>query len=332
MDKDLQKLIKEMKMNKDFSMNGVSGSDAIRSMMFDVLGVEEGSSSREMYRGFRENKEKLFQIIDVIVDETLPSLVGNEFDSLANYHSVAIGDNIRFRNPNNKLFRVARVAAGTQDIRRQNMLPQSYTVETDWYAVKTYAELEQFLNGQVDWNVYVQNVARSFAHEIGSRIFDAISKSYDGIRATRKVSGAFDIDQLLTLVGHVKASAGTQSVAVYGTEAALLKIARDESVTLSDRGRDELNRLGTVGSVLGIELRALPNAFRAGTEEFIVDDNTLLIIPSDEKIVDVVLEGEAITQESDALAHNALQMEFVTMKKLGIAVRQAAVYGYYKLV
>lgn len=330
MKKDIKMLLNELRKDANFTHNGVSGQDVLRKTMLTALNVEEGTQGTELYRAYKENQNKVFAIIDIIVDDTLPVLIGTEFDSLANYKSINAGETARFKNNNIELFRVSRIASGTQDLRRQNALPASYTVATDWYGAETYTEFEQFLTGQTDWKKFTETIARSFAVFIGQRIYDTIADSYDAIRATNKVNGAFDIDELLKLARAVKGQSGSNQAVVYGTTTALSKIAR--SLDLSDSMKDDLNRLGVVGTVMGMELRALPDAYRARTEEFVVSDDTLIVVPSNEKIVDVVLEGGAITEESQATEHNALQMEFKTLKKLGVQVRQSAVYGFYQIV
>ena len=80
-----------------------------------------------------------------------------------------------------------------------------------------------------------------------------------------------------------------------------------------------------------MDFYAFPDAYKAGTEEFIVDEKALLIIPNGEKIVDVVYEGETYTEEKDNESNTAMQKDFLTMKQMGVQVKQASVYGFYKL-
>ena len=76
---------------------------------------------------------------------------------------------------------------------------------------------------------------------------------------------------------------------------------------------------------------ALPDSYIPGTNEFLVDDNSLTIVPTGSEIVDVVLEGDTFTREEQAQEHQSLQLSFVMLRKLGIQVNQAAVYGVYQL-
>lgn len=326
---NLAKLSVALYENKNFTYNDISGEDAMRNIMFDALGVEPGTTGMALKRAYDINKSKMFEVIDVAVDALLPKLVKNEFDGLANFINTNIGDVPRFQNKNTELFRVARIASGTQDIRRQTGLASSYTIPTEWYGAATYVEFEQFLTGQVNWTEFVQRIAESFSNFIGERIYTSFAESYDAVRTELKSTGTFDLDTLLGLVRKVKAVAGGKEVSVYGSPAALAKIVKD--LDMSSNMRDEFNKLGLLSVVQGMKLMALPEAYKAGTNEFLVSDDALVIIPSGEKIVDVVMEGQTYTYETASADNSGLQMDFKTTKKLGIQVRQAAVYGFYKL-
>lgn len=330
MDKNkmLQKLSKDLYENKGlYGANGVSGQDAMRNIFREALGIDENAGQREMYKAYELNKQHLFEIIDIAIDAVMPVIVKNQYDSLAEFHNIKIGDTIRFRNKDRGLFRVARMAAGTQDIRRQMSLSGSYTVDTDWYGVAIYTEFEQFLAGQVDWNEYISRIAESFAAHLGMQIFKAFSESYDILRATRKASGTLSLEAITELAGRLRAVSGGRQVSIYGTPAALAKVSA--LAELSGGMMEERNRIGYLGVISGVSLVALPEALVPGTEDFVADDNSLFFIPTGEKIVDVVMEGDTITKEIQALDDNGLQMTFRTMKKLGVNVNQAAIFGHF---
>lgn len=327
--KDIAVLSKALHADRHFTKNGVAGQDVMRKVFYDAMGIPEGTKGNDLFDAFETNKIKVFRIISVAVDATMPTIIKNQFDGFVNFHNLAIGDTNLFTNKDTGLFRVARIASGTQDIRRDNKLGGSYSVPTAWHGVGTYVEFEQFLTGQVDFNDYIQTAADSYAADMGRRIYKGISESYDKVRAVRKATGTFSLDEMLDIVRHVKAASGGTQVTVYGTLTALSKLAR--SLDLSETMKDQLNSTGYLSNVHGVTLNLLPDAYEPGTETFAVDDDALLIIPSGEKIVDVVLEGEAVTRQGAATESNLLQMDFITLKKFGVHVKQSAIYGFYKL-
>lgn len=329
MDNNLAKLSRDLYDNKNLVYNEVSGNEAMRKLMFEALGVPVGTRGRELKTAWDMNKPKVYAIIDTAVDAVLPVIVKNQFDSLADFQTIQIGDEQRFTIKNTDLFRVATIASGTQDLRRQVLHGRNYKVETDWYGIATYVEFEQFLAGNVDWTDYINRCAESLANFLGEKIYSAFATSYDGVRAARKHTGTFDIDKLVELSRHVKAASGGKQVDVYGTTTALSQIV--DGLDKSDAMKDEINRVGYLGNARGLRLIAFPDAYKAGTEEFIVDDKALLLIPGGEKIVSVVLEGETYTTDGESADNSGLQMDFNTRKKLGAQVNQASVYGFYKL-
>lgn len=101
---------------------------------------------------------------------------------------------------------------------------------------------------------------------------------------------------------------------------------------MSDSMKEDMNRVGFIGNIGGTDLVLLPQAHKVGTDEFFVDDNMLLVVPAQEKLVKVVIEGEATMIEvADAGARNDQQMEYLIQKKLGVGVMQSAIYGMYKI-
>lgn len=325
----LAELSKRTFEDKSFSKNNVSGEDALRKIFYDALEIEEGFTEREFAAAYQQNNARLFQVIDVAVNAVMPKVVTNEFDSLANIYNINHGDTIKFKNPNTDLFRVARIASGTQDLRRQTGIASSYGITTDWYGAATYVEWEQFLIGQVNWSEFVQKIAESFSQYIGKQIYNAFIDSYNSVRTHLKKEGAFELAELIDLVRHVKTTSGGKDVTVYTTAPTLSKISA--KLDLSDSMKDEINRVGFVDRIAGIQFALFPDYYDAGTTEFLMKDDALVVIPTAEKIVNVLLEGETWTTETAASEDSGLIMDFTTRKKLGFHVNQASVYGYYNI-
>lgn len=320
---DLQRLALDVYQGKNVMFNEVSGEQAIRNMIIEAVGGEFN------YKNFRENKYRVFAIIEEALDVTLGVVITNQFDNLADVRNVATGEKLSFRVEDNSLFRVARIASGTNDLRRQKLLNKRFSVDTDWYGVKIYAELEMFVAGLVDFASMVNRVALSFANFMGTRIYEAIAKSYSALNATYGVAGTYNEDALFDMIQHVEAKAGKKAV-VMGTKKALRNVSKD--LLLSDGMKDQLNKVGYIGTFAGTDLILLPQAHRVGTDEFMVDDKMLLVVPQGEKIVKVVVEGDALMVETaDAGARNDQQMEYMLQKKFGVAVMQSAVYGIYRM-
>lgn len=326
--KDVAKLSKDLYYNESKQYGEVSGDKVFRNLINDALGQEQGTKKIDYY-AWQEHKNKVFQIISVAVDEVLPTILTDQLDSLAEVRNVGLGDEVVFSFEDDSLFRVGLVASGTRDLRRQELHGGSYTVETDWYGAKLFTELERFLAGHVNWRAWIDRIAKSFANQLQVMIADAFMGSYDDLRAARKHAGAFSTEELGEIARHVQVASGNKPVAVYGTRTALAQIS--EHAYESEGMKDAMNNVGYVGSVAGLDLVALPDAYKAGTEEFALDSNTLLVLPQNEKLVSIVLEGQPLMKEADGGNRNDMQIEFEYLKKLGVQVAQSSVYGMYRL-
>lgn len=329
--KNLAQLARDLYENKSLVYNETSGQDAMRRIFYDALGVEEGTRGRDLYYAFENNKIKVYAIISEIADGVVPSYLEGQYEPLVRYKTCNYGDEIHFTNENVDLFRIGLIAAGTQDLRRQTKLGSRYKISTDWYGGAIFTELEEFLAGQLDFAKFIDALSKSFEIFLNEKIHEVITKSYDALRASVKHtgSGSFDIEKLVELASRVQALSGGNTVTVYGTIQALGKLG--VNIDKSDAMKDQVNNIGYLKTVRGLDLVAIPQGFKAGTEDFIISDKELLIVPSNEKIVDVLLEGEAWTRDVDPSERNDLQIGFKVLKKFGIQARQAAVYGIYKL-
>lgn len=320
---ELQRLALNLYKGVPVKFNEVDGEQAIRNMISEAVGGELN------YKNFRENKFKVFSIIEEALDVTLGVVITNQFDNLAEVKNVGLGEKVAFTIEDNSLFRVARIASGTNDLRRQKLTGHSFTVDTDDFGVKIYTELEMFQAGKVNFAGWVDRVAQSYAHDLGVRIYESIVNSYSLLNSTYGVSGTYDEDKLLDMVQHVEAKSGKNAV-IYGTRKALRKVTK--AIDHSDAMRDKLNQVGYIDVIAGVPLYLLPQAHVIGTDTFSIDDNMLLVVPEGEKIVKIVIEGESTMVEvADAGARNDRQMEYELTKKMGVAVQQTAIYGIYKL-
>ncbi len=252
-----------------------------------------------------------------------------QFDDFAEFRNLALGDKNEFHIPKSDLFPVSVTADGNGNVRRQRIgSDRIITVDTTTYTVKIYEEFNRFLAGRIDWNEMVNRVARSFNVKIKNDIYNAIYNSFDDLSATYGISAAYDEATLTELAQHVEAATDSD-VIVFGTKAALAKVTPS---TISDNMRDQKNNTGFYGVVNGIELREVKQSHKIGSEEFAIDDNFLLIVPTiEDRMVKVVNEGEAFMVENQGGQNADMSMEYLYGMKFGVSVVPAAKYGIYRL-
>lgn len=322
---NLQKIANDVLKGKPVQFEGVTGDEAIRNAVLEAMG---GTMS---YQNYRANMPTVFAVIEELVEVTLGEVITNEFDNLAEVRNTEFGDKPSFKVEDNKLFRVARIGGGIGDIRRQRVTNGAFTVETGWYAVAIYTEFEQFMSGRVDFAEWIQRIATSFANHLGTQIYKAVVTAYPTLLAPYKAEGKLDEEAILTIVDHVESASGKKAV-IYGSRRAIRKLSKDGLGQLSDGSKDKLNKAGFLDTFNGVPLYVLPNAHKVGTNEFLVDDNFLLVLPQGSKLVKVLLEGQPVMIEKNGTGDRTdLQIEHQLQKKIGVGIQQASIYGAYKI-
>lgn len=318
---DLMKLAQDVYFHPEFSAGDVSGQDALRNAITDALG-----GTYNVY-SWQKHKYDVFEIISTAVDAVMPQLLTTQFDNIADVRTVGLGDKPLFETGDPEIIRVGRVAAGANDMRRQTIVGKHFTIDTEWFGAAVYAEFDQFMAGDIDWNKLVDRIAEGFTNHIQTMIADALTTSYTMLGANDKIEGSATLDQIVKLAQRIQTKS-RKPVAIYGTKAALSKIAEMANVQLfSGAMKDELNTNGFLGVVRGLKLIEIPQAFKANKDEFALDDTKVLILPEGEKIIGVVMEGNSRTIEPENTSRNDLQMGFETQEKIGVGVLQLKVYG-----
>lgn len=300
------------------------GSDEIRNAMVEAFGT-----TNLTYKAFRRNPAAFFEFIEEVVTPATHKKLEETFNRFAEFRSLPYGDTNKFLVPDTSLFPVATIAEGTGNIRRKRLDGTEFTVETSSVAVGIYEELVRFLAGRVDWATYVQKITDSFERDIARRISTALYGSFDKLGDVYKASiasGAADLkEEVLNVAAHVEAENG--SVILLGTKAALAKLKPEY---YSDEQAGNRNATGYFGVVDGYEVLAMPQFHKSGTDEFAIDDNTILVLPQpDEKIVKVVFEGDAIVREANGseIAREDMQVRLDVIQRVGVLVLNPNKYG-----
>jgi hypothetical protein len=202
-------------------------NDTLRKAFADLFEFSTGKDGKfEIDRKtFRKHKADIFEILEVVINETLQEGLKNQFDGFAEYRNLAWGDENLFTVPNHDIFKVALISDGNGNIRRQRLRDgQEFSISLDTYGIKIGEDFHRFLAGRVQWADLMGLIAESFKRDLTQRIADAVMDSYQKYNGTYHFSGGVTEDQLIQLAMHIEARTGSK-VAVYGTKLALRKLA-----------------------------------------------------------------------------------------------------------
>lgn len=308
---------------------GKSGEDVIRKAILNECG------GKFDYYSFKQNKYKVFAILSEVL--TLPT--EQELDVLlggiVSTEHVNRGDRKEFKIKKPQSFKVAKVAAGTQDVRRQEIAGKEViTIETDNYAVKVFCELEDFLAERVDFATMIDEVKHSFQVETVKMINKVFADSVSGLRSEFKVNGTLTEEDLIELINKIQA-ATQMKCAVYGTKLALSKIASLTNIKdyATEDQKKEYGELAHFGKFFGTDLVELAQQYDDKFKGTVKDDE-LYILPVGMDLIKVVYEGDPIildTQEDGGKNRNDLALEFFMEVKMGVAMLVPNFYGVYTI-
>lgn len=318
--KDIVKLAVDNYRGKVQQYSAGEANEVLRQALIEA----NGGSTKLNYKAIRDGKcNGLFALVEEILSATIvEGLQENDFFmNLVDFHNVAEGDSPVFVTEDSTLFVVAEAADGTQGIRRQRLPGENeYTIPTTFKAVRIYEELNRVLSGRVDFNDMINRVAMSYQQ----KILDDIYAVWSNVTAAQLggatyyiSSGSYSESDLLDMVAHVEAAAGGKVATLIGTKKALRTIA--PSVQGID-SQSDLYNLGYYGKFYGSNVFAVPNRHKVGTTTFVLPDDVITIVATDEKPIKFVYEGEPLVIMGDPKTNGDLTQEYFFGEKWGLGI------------
>lgn len=307
--------------------------DVIRQALVEA----NGGNTKLNYKAIRDGKcNGLFTLIEEVLSRTvLEGLQGDEFfNSLVDFRNLAEGDQNVFITEDSTLFVVDDTANGTQGVRRQRLGGTSETsIPTSMKTIRIYEELNRVLSGRVDFNHFINVVAESFRQKMLNDIYTlwsgATAEDLGGV-VYFPTAGSYDEEELLDLIAHVEAAAGGKQATIVGTKKGVRKLA--PSIQGADSQSDIYN-LGYYGKFYSTPVVVTPQRHKAGSTEFVLDDDVITIIAGDDRPIKFVYEGDPIVLMGDPMQNADLTQEYLYGEKYGLGLVLAggnAGIGRYK--
>ena len=303
-------------------------SETIRQAMIEMNGGSEKLNHKTFHRG-TELYAFVEEIIPYVVEE---GLKGDEFFmNMVDYRNMAEGDAPEFVAEDHSEFIVANIGNGTQSVRRQRLgARETVTLATQMRAIKIYEELRRMLAGRVDFNTFIAKVAQAFTKQMNEdifKVFNSITSATKGLNEKYVFSGTFSEDKLLDIIAHVEASTGKPAT-IMGTKKALRQV---ETAVVADEHKSDLYNAGFYGKFNGVPMVSVKQIHKAGTDEFLLDDNKLYVIAADDKPIKFVNEGEGWLTNSDAMNQADMTAEYAYAQAYGLALMINEKLGIYNI-
>lgn len=325
----LQKLSKDVYDKVPVMYNNVSGEEALKSALINSIGGEWN------YYNFQKNKYDFYQVISEVLTLPAQETMTNIFDGIVKVDTIALGDKKIVDVENQDLFKVATVASGNSDIRRQRIFNKQVLVECSNIEIKIYDDFDRFVAGRINWATLIDRVRRSIMNDTAMKIYNTLLSAYDSTNANYNVTGVLNETTLDRMISRVEAKTGMKC-ALYGTKETLGKVSAGATnivttVHAPESLREDYASMGYFRNYKGTPMIEVPSILKAGTDT-LAFGNELFILPIGMEIINVVYEGTPIVDDSkDFTDRNDRQIEFLFTQRLGVVCLVSGYFGIYKL-
>lgn len=298
-----------------YSVNGENLSvsainDTLRDQFNEIAGT---------YNLYRENKTKVYSLVETLLDDILPTKVLQRYADFAETQTFAQGTKPVFIRKTGKMrakqFITKVGLAGRYEVFALG--EKSFEVATSAIGGAAAIGFEEFLDGRVDWAELVNIVLEGMDELILREIAKALMSSIEQLPAANRVSAAgWDENGMDRLISVVSAY-GTP--VIYCTREFAVKLVPKEG-WVSDAIRDQMWNNGFLATYKGVRVVILPQSFEDETNATkVIDPGYAWIMPtgSSEKPVKIAFEGSAHMREVE---NDDWSREMQVYQKVGVGV------------
>lgn len=306
-------------------------NEAIRAKMNAILGINENSKRNEIRKAIRKHKIDIYEVIEETIENMLVSGWGENpfFNEFVEIKNLADGDRNEFYVEDESVLTISKLSGNHHDIIRQRLgFGETFSVKTEWYGCKIYAEFELFMMGRVDWAKFINKIYEAFDKHVNDLLYTAVMSASDKLpnneQWVKNIQMVMDNkDVVLELIEDVQAATGKE-VVIMGSKSALSKLENLSDINwISESMKEERHTTGKLGLWEGIRLVEIPQVFaKNDTTTKLVDNTKLMFMPVGEnKFVKLFNEGDSQIKEiTDSATNLDMTIEYEYQAKMGIGV------------
>lgn len=308
--------------------------DAGRAGFNELLGYSENDNATVRYRKFEENYKKVYAVIEDTLNITVPDAWDKDdfYIELVETKNGILGQKNEFIVQDNSTLIVSRFSGNHWDIDRQKLpVGKTFSVDTEWFAVMVYDELERFLKGVTTLVEMYDTIQRSIQRDIDDRIYSAFNGAGTYLPTQFQESGSFDDEKLLQLADRVSKESG-RNVRLAGSKSALAKIYKGmNSVYISNEMKNAINTTGYLREWNGLRAIEIPQSFKRGTYDFRNPDNIIYVLPENYKPIKLYFEGNTRSRLLDEKDNHDQTISYQLQTKVGVGVVFDSLFGTYTI-
>jgi len=117
-----------------------------------------------------------------------------------------------------------------------------------------------------------------------------------------------------------------------GTEMAVAQLNELSEVKYSEKMMNEMHSTGRLAKWMGNTVVEIPQAFTPGIYDWAIDNDSLLIVPDNDKFIKFIDEGETRSQEKSEEDNHDQTLSWQVQRKMGAGAIFSSIFGKYVII
>lgn len=268
-------------------------NDTLRDELNEIAGT---------YQLYRENKNRVFSLIEETITDILPKRVMEEYGMFAETRTIEQGNSYVFKHKTGRMRAkqfITRVGlAGRYEVFKLG--EENFEVKTSAIGGAIQIAFEEFLDGRVDWSELMEILMDGMDELIYREIAQALMASINQLPDANQGEAAGFDEQIMDRLINTASAYGTPTI--YCTREFAVKMLPVDTNWVSNSMKDEIWNNGYFTNFHGVRVVILPQSFEDETNAVkVIDPGYAWIIPSggNDKPVKIVFEGTMHMKETD---------------------------------
>ena len=322
----------------------VSFAEKETKMNEAMLAEIERVSGQKMPEGMTEQmwatnpnfKWASFAVVTMMIETILPLTIVDTIGLYTDMRFIGWGDVALFDVPNKALPLVSRGANAQRTTLIQKFYRGNATVDVVNHVITTSVDLYRVLAGRDSLAEFARRCVIAIETNMTQEAYTTVTNGLLGAStpAALKVSGAFDMEQLITLCQRVGAYNFGMKPIIAGTTVGLMKVLPDSAAGYRLNADANGPRINLIRTAYDYDFMVLPQVAVPDYTNYglALNDNLLMVVsPAADKLLRGVVEGATLTNSNDYYDNADLTSNFTINKRYGFGYLSGAIAGSYQI-
>lgn len=292
--------------------------------------------SPEIWTANPNFKWATFAVVTMLIETILPDTIINSIGLYTDMRFIGFGDVPHFEVPSRALFTVSQGSNAQRTTMIQRQYQSDATVPVYNHVISTSVDLYAVLAGRMNLADFARKAVISIETDMSREAYNAVKTGITGsnVPAALKVSGAFDMEKLITICQQVGAYNFGMKPIIAGTTVGLMKALPDSAAGYRINADANGPQINLIRTAFDYDFMVLPQIATGNYTDYslALDNNLLMILsPASDKLVRGVIEGSTLSNSNDYYDNANLTSNYTINKRYGFEYLSGAVAGSYTI-